>query len=86
MSRIILRIEITPEAKDNLQQTTQQSGMTQVALLSRLVEWFAEQPHTLRSAVLDLYPPEIREDVLKIILKRLDERPVEKPRKSAKKR
>jgi hypothetical protein len=86
MSRIILRIEITAEAKDNLQQTTRQSGMTQVALLSRLVEWFAEQPHTLRSAVLDLYPPEIREDVLKIILKRLDEQPVGKPRKSSKAR
>jgi hypothetical protein len=87
MSRIILRIEITPEAKDNLQQTTQQSGMTQVALLSRLVEWFSEQPHTLRSAVLDLYPPAIRDDVLKLILKRLDEAPPpKKPKKPAAKR
>lgn len=82
MSRIILRIEITPEAKDNLQQTTQQSGMTQVALLSRLVDWFSEQPHTLRSAVLGLYPPEIREDVLKIILRRLDEAPPQKPKRT----
>ena len=86
MSRIILRIEITPEAKDNLQGITQQSGMTQVAMLSRLVEWFAEQPHTLRSAVLDLYPPEIREDVLKIILKRLDDEPEAKPKKAAAKK
>jgi hypothetical protein len=40
-SRIIVRIELTPSAKDALNSLTDKAGMTQVALLSRLVEWFA---------------------------------------------
>ena len=71
MSRIILRIEISPDAKDNLQGITRQSGMTQVAMLSRLVEWFANQPDIIQAAVMGHYPPEIQVDIAKLILKRL---------------
>ena len=37
-ARIIVRIELTPNAKSRLNDLTDKAGMTQVAMLSRLVE------------------------------------------------
>jgi hypothetical protein len=48
-------------------------GMTQYAVASRLVEWFATQPQTVQMACLELYPTEIRGDIAKILLKRFVE-------------
>jgi hypothetical protein len=45
-------------------------GMTQVAMMSRLVEWFANQDELLRPAVLRHYPQDIEAEVAKLILKR----------------
>ena len=42
-ARIIVRIELTPKAKDRLNGLSERAGMTQLAMLSRLVEWFANQ-------------------------------------------
>ena len=70
-SRIIVRIELTPSAKDALNDLTDKAGMTQVALLSRLVEWFAHQSDMIQASVLGQYPSEIEADVAKLILKRM---------------
>ena len=70
-SRIIVRIELTPAAKDALNELTDKAGMTQVALLSRLVEWFAHQNDMIQASVLGQYPSEIEADVAKLILKRM---------------
>ena len=69
--RIIMRIELTPTAKDSVQDFADQAGMTQFAITSRLVEWFALQPETIQSAVLGRYPEEIEVDIAKLLLKRL---------------
>lgn len=69
--RIILRIELTQQAKDKLQAFAEHAGMTQYAISSRLVEWFAEQPETIQSAVLRRYPSEIEIDVASLLLKRI---------------
>jgi hypothetical protein len=70
-ARIIVRIELTPGAKDRLNDLSDKAGMTQVAMLSRLVEWFANQPDIIQAAVMGHYPPEIQVDIAKLILKRL---------------
>ena len=70
-ARIIVRIELTPAAKDRLNDLSDKAGMTQVAMLSRLVEWFANQPDIIQAAVMGHYPPEIQVDIAKLILKRL---------------
>jgi hypothetical protein len=70
-SRIILRIELTPSAKEALNSLTDQAGMTQVALLSRLVEWFSHQTDMIQSAVLGQYPSEIQADIAKLIMKQM---------------
>jgi hypothetical protein len=65
-----MRIELTPSAKESLQKFADQAGMTQFAITSRLVEWFALQPETIQSAVLRRYPPEIEVDIAKMLLKK----------------
>jgi hypothetical protein len=48
----VVRLELTPTDQNALNELTDKSGMTQVALLTRLVEWCAEQPEVVKSAVL----------------------------------
>jgi hypothetical protein len=66
-----MRIELTGPAKQKLATLSDRHGMTQVAMMSRLVEWFAKQEATIQAAVERHYPPEIEADVAKIILKRM---------------
>jgi hypothetical protein len=45
--------------------------MTQVAVASRLMEWFAKQSDAVQAAILGQYPAEIEPDVARIILERM---------------
>ena len=69
--RIVVRLELTPGAKDRLNEISHRAGMTQLAVTSRLVEWFAGQSELIQSAVLGHYPEEIQGDVAKLILKKM---------------
>jgi hypothetical protein len=69
--RIIVRIELTPTAKTKLNDLSDRTGMTQVSLLSRLVEWFANESELVQAAVLGHYPREISADIAKLIMKRM---------------
>lgn len=66
------RIQLTLNAKDRLATTSETFGMRQIALTARLVEWFAAQDETLQGAVLGLYPTEVKKEIGKILLARLD--------------
>ena len=69
--RIVLRVEITAQAKQRLSDLTQRNGMTQVAVTSRLIEWFANQPDTIQAAILGRYPKEIEPEIARLILNRM---------------
>jgi len=69
--RVIMRVELVPQAKDCLNGLSDRLGMTQVAAASRLVEWFAEQTDVVQAAVLGLYPDDIRAEVPSMILKKM---------------
>lgn len=69
--RFIMRIELTGAAKNKLSALSDRHGMTQVAMMSRLVEFFAGQNELLQSAMIGRYPGEIEGDIAKLILKRL---------------
>jgi hypothetical protein len=69
--RFIMRIELTGAAKQKLATLSDRHGMTQVAMMSRLVEWFAGQNELIQGAVMGHYPGEIEADVAKLILKRM---------------
>lgn len=70
-SRIIVRIELTPKARDRLDDARHRAGMTQLSMLSRLVEWFADQPQVVQSAIMGHLPIDIEDDVAKLVLKHL---------------
>jgi hypothetical protein len=72
--RVIMRIELTPAAKDKLQTMTEARGMTQVAVMSRMTEWFAGQPETIQALIMGHYPTQIRGDVVGLILQHAKER------------
>ncbi|HVT90663.1 MAG TPA: hypothetical protein VHD56_17540 [Tepidisphaeraceae bacterium] len=69
--RFIMRIELTGPAKQKLSTLSDKHGMTQVAMMSRLVEWYAQQDELIQAAVMGHYPSDIEPDVAKLILKRM---------------
>ncbi|HEV8608051.1 MAG TPA: hypothetical protein VGQ99_22135 [Tepidisphaeraceae bacterium] len=69
--RIILRIELTPNAKEHLNRTSDTLGMTQVAMLSRVVEWFSQQPELIQRIIVGHLPPQIEQQVARVMLRRL---------------
>ena len=70
-SRIIVRIELTAPAKNAVEKLTDKHGMTQVAMLSRLVEWLANQNPAVQSAVLAQYSAETQAETTKMIIKQM---------------
>ena len=71
--RVVFRIQLTTEAKKQLLDISDELGITQIAITSRLVEWFAGQPDLVQAAVLNLYPDAIKQDIARLILQRLAE-------------
>ena len=71
--RVVFRIQLTLEAKKRLLDISDQLGITQIAITSRIVEWFASQPDLIQAAILGLYPDLIKQDVATLILNRLAE-------------
>lgn len=69
--RIILRIELTPTAKEHLNQVSDTLGMTQVAMLSRLVEWFSRQPEMIQRIIVGHLPTQIQQEVARLMLRRM---------------
>jgi hypothetical protein len=66
---MIMRIELTDEAKAALERSSDAARMTQVAYLSRLIEWFAHQPPVVRAGVLGQLPPEESAAVRRTIIR-----------------
>jgi len=69
--RIIVRIELTPSAKEHLTRIAKRNGMTQVAVTSRLLEWFATQSELVQAAILGHYPQAIQAEIADLILKHM---------------
>ncbi|MDP9173460.1 MAG: hypothetical protein M3O30_06290 [Planctomycetota bacterium] len=69
--RVIMRIELYPQAKDGLTDMCDRLGMTQVAATSRIIEWFTDQTDVVQAAILGLYPKDIRAEVAEMILKKM---------------
>ena len=69
--RFVVRIELSPAAKRMLSTVSQKNGMTQVAVMSRLMKWFHAQPDTIQAAVLGRYPAGHETDIARLILRRM---------------
>jgi len=66
-----MRIEVVPSARDELANLCERRGMTQVAVVSRAVEWLTNQSEVVQAAILGIYPGDMRSKVAEIILQDL---------------
>jgi len=69
-SRIIMRIDLSSDAKRKFENTPDVLGMTQLAVTSKLVEWFLDQNEELQASILRLYPAGAAPDITTMLLKR----------------
>jgi hypothetical protein len=69
--RHIMQIELSASAKRNVAALGDYHGMTQLAMMSRLVEWFAAQDAWMQLAILSRLPTEEKPDTAKMVLERM---------------
>jgi hypothetical protein len=70
-SRIILRIELSSDAKRKFENTPVTLGMTQLAVTNALFRWFQDQNDEVQASILGVYPKAIAHDITTTILKRI---------------
>lgn len=68
--RIIMKTHVSLEAELGLQATIDLFGSTGVAVVSRTVQWMAEQPHAIQLAVLQRLDPD-NKTIAKIYFRRI---------------
>ena len=56
--RAIVRLQLDLSAKNKLDDLCGHRGMTQITIMSRLVDWFTEQDDVTQTAILSRLAPE----------------------------
>ncbi len=69
--RSILRIQLDRAAKEGLERLCEQRGMTQIAVMSRLVEWFINQDEIIQLGVLGVLSPQLTGPLARKLLERM---------------
>lgn len=69
--RFIMRIELTGPAMKSVQDLSDRHGMTQLAMMSRLVEFFATRDELLQSSMMARLPQEMDAEIQKRLLRSL---------------
>ncbi len=69
--RQIIKIAVTPEAKQAIEMVSDRYGMSQIEMASRLYNWFADQDEPVQAAVLDLLPRSMAPDIARLALEQL---------------
>jgi len=69
--RAIMRIQLDASAKNELDRLCEKRGMTQIAVMSRLVGWFIRQDDLIQTAVMDTLSDAAMAKLAKQLLKRL---------------
>jgi predicted transcriptional regulator len=69
--RAIMRIQLDADAKEELDRLCDKRGMTQIAVMSRLVGWFVKQDDVIQTAVMASLSEPTLGRLAKQILKRI---------------
>ena len=69
--RSIMRIQLDASGKDRLEFICKKRGMTQIALMSRLVNWFSMQDDYVQTAVLQTLSDSSLAALSKSLMKKL---------------
>jgi hypothetical protein len=72
-ARIIVRIEVTKNARDEMDRLADKLGMTHLSIHSRMVEWLSSQPDEVKGAVLGQPLPETPGKTSTLILKNMQQ-------------
>ena len=78
--RAVIRLQLDIAAKQGLDKLCEKRGMTQIAVLSRLVRWFVNQDEVVQASVLGLMSDAYLGDLSQILLKRMSGRGGKEPR------
>jgi hypothetical protein len=71
--RAVIRLQLDIVAKQQLDKLCEKRGMTQIAVLSRLVKWFGRQDEVVQASVLGLLSDEMLGELAPILLNRLSD-------------
>jgi hypothetical protein len=74
MSSTMVRMNLRPQAKQVLKREAKETGSSETEIVSRLVNWYAEQSVVIRRAIVGHIPDEIRPDVARMLLEKWTER------------
>jgi len=69
--RAIMRIQLDASAKNELDRLCEKRGMTQIAVMSRLVGWFIRQDEVIQTAVMESLSDSAMSQLARQLLKRL---------------
>jgi hypothetical protein len=63
-----MRIELTGPARKRVAGLSDQHGMTQLAIMSRMIEWFSHQSPAVQAAIMTPHlAPDDRETAMRIL-------------------
>jgi hypothetical protein len=69
--RAIMRIQMDAQAKTRMEKLCEKRGMTQVAMTSRVMNWFLDQDETVQAMVLGSLSEESMAPLARTLLERL---------------
>jgi hypothetical protein len=69
--RAIMRIQMDAQSKNRLEKLCEKRGMTQIAMMSRMVNWFLAQDETVQAMVLGSLSEESMGPLARTLLERL---------------
>lgn len=67
---LITRIELTGQAKATLAATSDRHGMTQIAMMSRLVEFFYQADDNVKRLIVGSFG-DLESDVARLVLRKM---------------
>ena len=69
--RAVIRLQLEISAKQALDKLCERRGMTQIAVLSRVVRWFVAQDEIVQASILGLLSEAALGDLSRVLLTRL---------------
>ena len=69
--RAVIRLQLDVAAKQQLDKLCDRRGMTQIAVLSRLVKWFGRQDEVVQASVLGLLSDEMLGELAGVLQRRM---------------
>ena len=69
--RAIVRVQLSALAKKKLDALCDRRGMTQIAVMSRVVDWFVKQDELIQTSVLSQLSPKSQAELARQLLERL---------------